>query len=195
MKLNVFHFWFQGSVMPLTVFAASLQAAQDLQRRWSHSHRGENPPPVIRSEICEAGWLDDRPQWKRAVERGEAGVGAWLGHRDGWAVEAPEAALRGPLGPPETNVRLFVIEADDDEVGIVFAIDEVMASTIFLQWLHHWDKPRSKSFKVRRRSRWMLTGPETILREEMDAGISGIGGWSAEEGWHIYPPTHEATAR
>ena len=195
MHLNVFHFWFQGNVTPLTVFAESLEAARDLQQRWADTHLGENQPPAIRSEICEAGWLDDRPQWKRAVERAEAGVGHWLGHRDGWAVEAPEAALRGSLGPPETMIRLFVIEAGKDEVGIVFAIDEIMASTIFLQWLLHWNKPTSESFKVRRRSRWLLTGPETILREEMDAGISGIGGWSEADGWHILPPDHPATER
>lgn len=188
MTINVFRFWYQGNTTPLTAFAETLEAGEELQRRWSAAHQGEKAKPLIRTEICAEGWLDDRPQWKRAVELGEAGVGHWMGHSEGWVVEAPETVLRGPLGPLYTPVRLFVASLDGEEHALIFAMDELMAANTYLQWHNHWFNQTPRNFELRPQSRWKLTGPEAVLREEMDARICGIAGWSEIEGWHIYPP-------
>ncbi len=48
-------------------------------------------------------------------------------------------------------------------------------------------------FSVQEMSRWLLCGPMVTLREDMDAGLLGIGSVSADEFWNIYPVDYEPT--
>lgn len=90
------------------------------------------------------------------------------------------------------KILVFKVEVEegDDEV-FIFAENDQEAVYIYLTWHHdaYGNFPSCPTIKPHLRS--YLRGELKTLREEMDQGKKGLSGWTADAGWHIYPPDHQ----
>ena len=50
-------------------------------------------------------------------------------------------------------------------------------------------------FSVNEMSRWLLRGPQVTLRDDMDAGLLGVGTVCEDGFWRIYPADHEPSIK
>lgn len=73
------------------------------------------------------------------------------------------------LALAERNYRPFKVHLHDD-------LREILEA----------DGKDQRAYALTEKSRWLLMGDKTSLREEMDRETVGIAGWDTREGWHIY---------
>jgi hypothetical protein len=194
MHTNLFLTFSPESSVPLHIVAKDTDDAREIYTRWviAHAVPWSHEPAVVRE--AAAGWLEQQPQLADAVAGAvrltTSTVLYWTDHHRGWIAKAPEAMPESKIAPIEPLVRVYEVEDDGLDQLLVFAHDPTQAIQIYFDWREHWKKPHGPA-TIKPVSRWLLLGPQTVLREQMDIGYIGIAGWSPNEGWGIYPFDHE----
>jgi hypothetical protein len=189
--LRVFLITSDLTPVPLTVIAAHDAAAGEIFATWAtHHHPGQQvADPKIR--LLSADDLAVQPQLADAVAQGAAGVTYWCGHRLGFLVAAPQEVQFGSLAPSEPMVRCYAAGDDAEEV-LVFARNVDEAIGLFTVWNATANGFREGPESMLEMTRWLLRGPQVILREDMDAGLTGVGRVCEDGFWRVFPADYEA---
>lgn len=177
---------------PLTIFATDVAQAARTFQTWAEHHRPKAKAPPAEFRASTLTELALQPQLAVAAGTLASGIGYWLGHRAGWVIAAPHESPKGALSPLDTNVRCYSI-IDGDGEHLVFAENIEAATAHFTHWSLLADGEVDEQFSVHQMSPWLLLGPMVTLREDMDAGLVGIGLVSVDGFWHIYPADYEPT--
>lgn len=190
--MMVFEFARGDSVPPITVFADELRQAEELFRRWSQAHDPEfndGPPNVF---PFNAQWLELRPLLRSAVKRVQPGIGYWDERSFAWVTHEPEDETDLPLAPAPGKVRLYRFDCEERLQELVFAMSYDEAVRLFC--LHHIELWGSlpTSFTARETCRWTLSGPLAVLRDQLEAEITGVAQRDRAEGWRVLPADWEA---
>lgn len=175
---------------PLTIIANDSNQASQLFDAWVERHRPNADAPAPEFRLLTINEMALQPQLAYAAGAGVPGVAYWVNHRAGWLVAAPQDNQKGALAPPETDVRCYSV-IDDDGEHLVFAENIETATSFFVHWCLITDGAVDDDFSIKEMSRWLLRGPMVTLREDMDAGLLGIGSVSVDDFWRIYPADYE----
>lgn len=178
--------------LPVTIFAKNIGQAQEIFYLW-HSHHAPFLA-ITETTITESSvsHLTDQPQLADAARAGIAGVGYWMGHRDGWCIRPADGDAPGVIAPLVPSVRFFVGKSDDVGEVLVFAESQRDADKIYDEYHRDCMGWSDDAQDLADMSRWLLTGPKVTLREDMDAGLTGVGRECEDGNWHILPADYEA---
>ena len=196
MTTNVYQIWSTTCSVPLTVHAGSPDDADLVYREWRSIHGSTwSADPARLVEVSEA-WLAERPQLAAAVGQAKKVPLDWvfyfLGHVEGWTARTTYMDAIGVIAPFEPVVQYYLVETDGDgDQTHVFASSMEDAIQIYVDYYETAYTKCDHAYTITERSRWLLMGDKTSLREEMDRETVGIAGWDMREGWHIYPFDHE----
>jgi hypothetical protein len=90
----------------------------------------------------------------------------------------------------ETDVQCYSV-FDEEGEQLVFALNMEDAVAAYAVWsMLSWGE-MDEFFTVKEMSRWLLRGSQVMLREDMDAGLLGVGTVCEDWFWRIYPADHE----
>lgn len=177
---------------PLTILARDEKDVRSMFQAWCERHRPEAQEPDAKFRLLTLTEMALKPKLGDAAGAGVPGLAYWLNHRAGWVVAAPQDNAKGALAPPEIDVRCFSVNDDDGE-HLVFAENIEIATAFYAHRSMIDYGVVDDKFSVQEMSRWLLCGPMVTLREDMDAGLLGIGSVSTDEFWNIYPVDYEPT--
>lgn len=175
----------------VTVFARNSNEALSLFQLWRERHSPKLDTEGIYSIQLTEAELPLRPQLEEARRSGLIGIGWWIDHRAGWVVGDPEEAALGHISAPVTDVNCYVFQGEDYGVLYVFerAVEQAIATyNLYSLDANGWEGEYDAMHQI---SRWVLVGPKTTLREDMDQGLTGIGHECEDGAWHIFPPDYE----
>ena len=179
---------------PLTIFASDYNEADLILMAWVERHWPQAIAAPTEFKLLSATELALQPQLAEAAGAGVSGVGYWTGHRAGWVVAAPHEDRLGALTPMETDVRCYSV-FDEDGEQLVFAQNMEQAVASYTVWSMLAYGAMDEFFSVKEMSRWLLRGPQVMLREGMDAGLLGVGSACKDGFWRIYPADYEHVVR
>lgn len=192
---NVFQIWSAGSSVPLTVYARKADDADLTYREWVSIHRPSWSRDPARLIEVSREWLAERPQLAAAaIEAAKIGLDLvfnFLGHETGWTARTTYMNTIGVIAPHEPVVQYYLLETDAGDHTHIFAYSMVDAIQLYLDYYETAYAKCEHQYSITERSRWLLVGEKTSLREQMDHETVGIGGWSMIEGWRILPFDHE----
>ena len=135
--------------------------------------------------------LKARPRFAELAKLGTAGISYWSRTASRWVVAPPWGTPLIDLVEPEPQVSYFRFEADLGFDAMVFAETYEEATTLYCAFqLDHWGELPAM-FWVRKMTRWDLRGELVVLRDDMEADISGIGRRDVYGNWRILPPDYE----
>ena len=175
----------------VTVFANSEQEARAIYREWVEAHHPGRPVRPGRVYPFNEEQLKHRPVLEAAAKMNTAGVGYWGRVEQHWLVAHACNTPLGDLAEPEPPVGYFEVDTDEGEHTRVFAVSEEQATTLYIAYeLHKWGVV-PKSFTVRKKTRWHLTWEFITLRDDMQAGVCGIGLPDERGIWRIQSPEHD----
>lgn len=120
-----------------------------------------------------------------------SGIGWWIDHRQGWIVGPGDGESRGWLNPPHTDVMCFRCSGPDFPELLVFATSPRQACEIFDERSRDAFGWEGELETMQRYVHWLLVGPQVTLREDMDAGLTGVGRECEDGFWRIFAPDHE----
>ena len=195
MTTNVYLIWSATSPEPLTVYAGNAEDADLVYREWRTIHNPAwSKDPARLMEVSEV-WLAERPQLAEAVLEAKKVPLDWvfyfLGHEAGWISRTSYMDPVGVIAPNVPLVHYYLAETDGDgDQTHIFANSMVDAIGMYRD---HYETAYTKCdhpYTITERSRWLLTGDQTSLRDEMDRETVGIAGWDMRKGWNIYPFDH-----
>jgi hypothetical protein len=190
MTVQVFEVHDGATGVPLTILADDEAHARSIYAAWVRRHEPSRKATGIGAFRRGGRWLAVREQLADLARAGRPGVAYWLGLERGWTVRSPEDKQVGDLAPYKSSVRFYRVEDNEGEEKLIFARSSQEALTMFVAWCLDAIGEVAEGFTIRRVSRWTLTGPMLPLREQMDAEIVGVAGWSLSDGWNIYPFDH-----
>jgi len=179
-------------LFPLTIIADGKNEAIRIFNAWVERHLPIATCDQTRLKLVTVTALALQPQLAEAAGAGVVGVGYWISHRAGWVVAAPQEEQLGAITPMDPFVRCYSVVDDDGEMfAFAHSMDE--AVTFYTQWSMLAYGEMDETFSVEEVSRWLLRGPQASLREDMDAGLLGIGSVSEDGFWRVWPADYEPT--
>ena len=195
MTTNVYQIWSATSSVPLAVYAGNPDDADLVYREMRNIHYpawSKDPARLV--QVSEA-WLAERPQLTAAVNEAKKVPLDWvfyfLGHREGWAPKTTYMVPIGVIAPAEPFVQYYLVETyGDGDQTHVFANSMEDAIQLYIEHFETAYTRCDHAYAITEKSRWLLIGDKTSLREAMDRETVGIAGWDMKEGWNIYPFDH-----
>jgi hypothetical protein len=187
---RVFVIFSEAIAYPLTIVASGYEEARNIFAEWFEANcDGGDPrePKVTQLSLMQTAM---QPQHADLARQGLSGVAYWLGHRAGWILAASQEPRKGQIAPPLCDVRCFVF-TDEQEELLVFAPTVEAAHSIHVEWNLSNYGERGEFTGAQEVPRWLLQGPQVTLREDMDAGLTGVGSVSEDGLWHIFPADYE----
>lgn len=192
MELHVYRITRNWSAIPIMVLAEYEEHAIELHDAFCRTHfpsRFDIDEYPSAHELDERE-LEDHPQLAELIEDSGPGIAFWIAHEEGWHTGKPEGPMLGRLAPPDTPVRYYVFESDDGDDAEVFAVSGEDALLIYYAYHEAAFARRPSKVTFKERSRFTLLDGRAALRDDMDAGLTGVAGWTLTEGWRVYPPEH-----
>lgn len=174
--------------LPVTIFAKNVGKAHEMFELWRSYHAPFLAITETTIGESSVSHLDDRPQLAEAARAGIAGVGYWMGHRDGWCIRPADGDAPGVIAPLVPAVKYYAWNSEDIGEVLVFAETRHDADKIYDEFHRDQTGWEDDFPDVKEMSRWLLTGPKVTLREDMDVGLTGIGR-ECEDGSYEVPLT------
>ena len=191
--LRVFKMSSNLTTDPVTVIAPHAEAAHSMFEIWAEEHCFAQQIEEPKLSLVSADDLAVQPQLENAARQGVSGIAYWCGHRLGYLVAAPQEHQYGAIAPSEPNVRCFAVDDQAEEV-LVFARNLDEALSFYRVWnataYGCEDTERTSASEV---TRWLLSGPQVTLREEMDLDQIGVGQLCEDGFWRVFPADYEPT--
>jgi hypothetical protein len=185
--MKVFEIARSWADIPLTVVAPTLEEAERIHREWIEAHHLDRLIAPVSIFPYGEGWLKARPPLAKVAAENKAGIAYWDPGSGSWRVADPKDAPLGLLATPPGPIECYRFEATEEQKPMVFAETHEEAVTIFC-WRYEIEWGEEPGwFLVRKLSRWDLVGDLATLRDDMDAGISGIAGKDENGHWRIMP--------
>jgi len=190
--IKVYEFNCAALGLPVTIFARNVSQAHEMFELWHSYHTPFLPITLTTISESSLRHLTDTPQLAEAARAGITGVGYWMGHREGWCIRPADGDTPGVIAPLLPTVRYFVGVSDEIGEVLVFAECRHDADKIYDEYHRDCMGWSDDAQDLTEMSRWLLTDAKVTLREDMEAGLTGIGRECEDGFWHILPPDYEA---
>jgi hypothetical protein len=176
---------------PVTVFASNLAHAEEIHVAWIKAHDPTKSTAPHMTHTYEGELLEARPLLASAAKLNVAGIGYFNPSLENWTIAEPGAKPKGPLVPPPSGIDYYSLSTDKAEHAMMFARSYDEAVTFYLAFHMEEYGQAPVHMEIRKRSRWELVGETATLRDQLEAGRSGMAGYTPQGLWRICEPVQE----